>query len=175
MNIHCIHCIQNTHYLKEIAAMSLTTNIPKSAIVLPSNVRVSQVGTQLVLQKVKRSRKRFKMSKTQRQKISAASKKFKVPILTGISVAPAVLLSASQAMAETGLNRQAMRFVQQLLSYYTGMLFRFEGGAPIFEPARLAIGWGPIVAVGAVKTLAKGRVMAINRALSRAQIPANLG
>lgn len=154
---------------------SLAISIPSDAIVLPPNVKFQTAGKQLILQKVKRRTRRFKMSKAQRNKISLASKKFKWPILTTVAVAPAVLLSASQAMSETGLDRQAMRFVQQLLSYYTGMLFRFEGGRPIFEPARLAIGWGPIIAVGVGKTVAKGRIMAINRALSRANIPANLG
>ena len=143
-------------------------------MVLPSNVRVSQVGTQLILQKVKRSRKRFKMSKKQRAKISAASRKLKVPILTSLSVAPAVLLSAQTAMIlRQGLLDRVLEFSLQMISYYTGALI--QGNNVTFQPSRLAVGWGPIVAVGAVKTLAKGRVMAINRALSRAQIPANLG
>ena len=155
--------------------MSLSTNIPKNTMVLPSNVRVSQVGTQLILQKVKRSRKKFKMSKAQRQKISAASRKFKLPILTGIAVGPAVLLSAQKAMTRGAVIEKLQTFAQEMISYYTGATFSNAGAFLGWDAGRLAVGWGPIVAVGAVKTLAKGRVMAINRALSRAQIPANLG
>lgn len=154
--------------------MSLTTNIPKNTMVLPSNVRVSQVGTQLILQKVKRSRKKFKMSKKQRQKISAASKKFKVPILTGIMLAPSVFLSASEAMKRTAPLDKLKRFSLDMISYYTGMTINDAGTSVGFDPMRLAVGWAPVIGVGLVKTVAKGRVMAINRALSRAQIPANL-
>ena len=154
---------------------SLAVSIPKSAIVLPPNVRVQSAGGTLILQKVKRRTKRFKMSKAQRQKISAASRKFKVPILTAISVAPAVLLSAQDTMVHPKLMTKLMAFTRSMLSYYTGIFVNLDGTNARFMPERLLVGWGPIVAVGTIKAVAKGRVMAINRALSRAQIPANLG
>ena len=155
--------------------MSLVSSIPKGTIVLPSNVRASEIGGKLILTKVKRSRKRFKMSKKQRNKISAASRKFKVPILTGMSIAPAVLFSAQTAMGISKPLDKLRVFATELISYYTGVQANFFVPGFTFQPTRLVIGWGPIVAVGAIKLVAKGRVMAINRALSRAQIPANLG
>jgi hypothetical protein len=155
--------------------MSLVTNIPKTAIVLPSNVRVQSAGGTLILQKIKRRTKKFKMSKAQRQKISTAARKFKWPLLTSFAVGPAVLVSAKSAMARGPLIDKLDTFVKEMISYYTGVRIFDSGSGFIFEANRLAIGWGPIFAVGAVKLVAKGRIMAINRALSRAQIPANLG
>lgn len=154
---------------------SLAVSIPDKAVVLPPRVRFSHAGGQLIIQKISRRVRKFKTSKATRQKISAASKKFKVPLLTGLSLAPAVLLSVQDAMLHPTLLAKVLAFTRTMLSFYTGMFFGLDGKTFRFEPARLAIGWGPIVAVGTFKAIAKGRLMAINRALSRAQIPVSTG
>lgn len=152
---------------------SLAINVPSGTTVLPSNVKFQGSGKDLVIQKVKRRTKKFKMSKAQRNKISAAARKFKVPILTAVSVAPAVLMSAQTALVQPTPMAKFSDFARNMISFYTGIWIN-RLGQVTFQPQRLLVGWAPIVAVGAVKALARGRVMAINRALSRAQIPANL-
>lgn len=154
--------------------MSIAPSIPKSAIVLPSNVKVVNTSGTLILQKVKRRVKRFKMSKKQRQKIAASARKFKLPILTAVSIGPATLLAAQAGLAQGPLINKIQVFLLELLSYYTGLRIAPTGQFLGWQGQRMLVGWGPIVAVGAAKAVAKGRIMAINRALSRAQIPANL-
>ena len=154
---------------------SLAISIPKDTIVLPSNVRFSTSGKDLIVQKVRRRTKRFKMTKVQRNKISAATKKFKFPILTGLSVAPAAFLAFNDAMQSASFQNRILRFSLKMIEFYSGISISPFTQQVSFIPQSLLVGWGPLLAVVGIKTLAKGRVMAINRALSRAQIPANLG
>lgn len=151
---------------------TLAVNIPSTAVVLPSNVRFSGSGKDLVIQKVKRRVRRFKMPKAQREKISRAAKQFKWPIVTTIALAPSALIAANFAFQRQGLVNQFSEFSRRTLLHYTG-IWVFEDGRIAFLPRFAAIGWGPIFGVMAAKKIARGTLMKLNRAASQAKLPAN--
>lgn len=152
-------------------AQALAVSIPKDTIVLPSNVKFSVSGKDLIIQKTKRRVKRFKMTKQQREKIARTAKKFKWPIITSIAVGPAVLLSAQRAMTTSGIVNQLQLFARTMLEFYTGIVISGDGRSMRWDPKLMLVGWGPLVGVLAIKRLAKSQIASINRALSQAQIP----
>lgn len=132
--------------------------------VLPSNFKVVSIEGKQFAQKKTRSRRRFKLSKSKRAKISAAAKKFKIPVLTiGANIVPIVggvswLTDKGTGLASTAKPMQkAVALWNTTLRYYTGV--SLIGGAFANDPVRFGsfsfgdalIGLGPNVLLGAVK------------------------
>lgn len=149
--------------------MSLVAQVPKTAIILPSNMKV--VGTSpLILQKIKRRVKKFKTSVATRKKIAAASRKFKIPILTSIAVGPALLISIRTAMTQVGIVNQISQFLRTMLRFYTGITITAGGGAS-FKAKDALVGLGPLFGVLVLKLIARKTITKLGRTASQLQLP----
>jgi len=142
-------------------------------------MRLVQVGGKTFMQKKKRSRKRFKMSKKHRDKLARAAKKFKFPVLTiGANAIP--ILNAIRVFSRWPLRQighdpavQATLF-NGVVSPYIGIKIAPVGETfkASFAPGELLKGLAPNVLLSLVK---KQRwYQGANRLLSKLGLPVGL-
>jgi len=129
--------------------------------VLPRGYKVVE-GTKLV-QKSKQRRKQYKTPKAARQKIAAAARRAKIPLLTGgalaIGTIPALQLFARGAWNAGG---------NQLVMNYTGFS-TYDGS---FRFRRLGKGLLPLLAIMLVNRT--GILKPVNQKLAKMRIPLRL-
>lgn len=89
--------------------------------VIPKGHRIQNVGGTNFLVPKTRSRRRFKLPKTTRDRMRASARKLKIPIVQGSLVGYGVFDAVQQGMAyqSTGTGK-FRRFLDTMLSNYTG-------------------------------------------------------
>lgn len=158
--------------------------MPLTTLEVPSNVTIlpQSTSTQLVVQKKKRSRRRFKLPAKTRSRMRAAARRMTIPALSiGANIIPAVrgvgwLFDKSTGLfsRQTPLVKGATLF-NAIVSPYTGVEFTLASPTvvnPTFNPRRLAEGALPNIIVFAVNKL--GLFRSLNQKLGRAKIPIRL-
>lgn len=126
---------------------------------LPAGYTVIEKGGKAYAQKKKRTRRRYKLSKAQRQKISTAAKKFRLPVLTiGANIVPifgAFDFITNIMPQNLTPNHKVVSLWNRTIKYYTGITLTLDGqGNPAYSHWRLgdaALGLGPNIILGAVK------------------------
>ena len=137
---------------------------------LPAGHRIIETAHGNYIQKQKRSRKTFKMPKAQRQKIAAAARRFKFPILTAAAIGVPLAFSIAAAQRHGGLfsTEGAKWFGSNMLAYYTG----FAPMTQDFEAKRLMYGLVPLIATMVLRR--SGITKAPNAMLAKMRIPLRL-
>jgi len=141
--------------------------------IIPSGYTVRDVGGKTFLQKKRRSRKRYKLSKKTRDKISRNARKFKLPILTGAALALPAMDAWNDAAnnAPKTVQGRVSKFSRRIVANYTG-IYLDDTGKVNFNWRHAAKGLLPLAAVMGAKRL--GIFKGANKALASAKIPVRL-
>ncbi len=147
--------------------MSLKTIPPGHKIVIGADGKS-------YLQKTKRRRRRYKMSKAHRNKIKAGLNKFKIPVLTVSALAPPFAVALDAAMGQPTFAGKLRNFGTSFLASYTGIVA--DPVNPRWEPKRMMFGLLPLVGLGFVKSIPmmKNAISGVNRFLNRMGIPVGM-
>jgi len=141
--------------------------------IIPSGYSVKNVDGKTYLQKRRRSRKRYKLSKKTRDKISRNARKFKLPILTGAALALPAMDAWNDAAnnAPKTVQGRVSKFSRRLIANYTGF-YLDDLGRVSFNWRHAAKGLLPLAAVMGAKKI--GIFKGANKALGSAKIPVRL-
>lgn len=142
-------------------------------------MKLVQVGSKVYLQKKRRSRKRYKLSKKHRDKLSRAAKKFKLPVLTiGANAIP--IMNALRVFSRNSLRYIAETPAVQatlfngVVAPYLGVKITPTGDSfdAHFAPGELLKGLAPNVLLALLK---RQRIyQAANRFISKLGLPVGL-
>ena len=149
--------------------------------IIPSGYSVKNVDGKTYLQKRRRSRKRYKLSKKRRDSISKAARKMKIPILTlavnaypmaniahsGFNMLKSVGSGASFRSAAIGMMNSAMPYTGVFLS---GNAQGYVTGAS-WDPKRM---WASLGNIGLYALKKTGIFKGANKALASARLPVRL-
>jgi len=141
---------------------------------IPAGYRIVHVGGRNYIQKKKRSRKRYKLSKAQRNKLSRAAKQLKIPALTTAANAPHFLRFLSMlSRYRGGLSDPAAQaaIANTITEPYLGVTFD-SSMQPSWHPEKMLAGLVPNIAI---RVLTKYRVFSnINTKLTKMGLPISL-
>ena len=140
--------------------MATSKGLPK---MLPKGYKVVETSAGTYLQKSKQSRKRYKMSKSARNKIAAAARRFKLPVLT-----VGALAGGTWQPINLLFQGQGQYAMQVLVRNYTGINTDFNGSVE-FKPRYMLNGLVPIVAVMLINR--SGILRPTNQKLAKTKIP----
>ena len=140
---------------------------------LPAGHKIIETAHGNYIQKQKKRKRTYKMPKAQRQKIAAAARRFKFPILTGAAVGLPIIISVDKAGGMSNLfTRSGMfKFSREMLASYTGVFIE-GGGGVAFVPHLMLRGLVPIAIVAAVNRL--GLLKTANQKLAKTRLPLRL-
>jgi len=142
--------------------------------VIPSGYRAVHLPNgQVALQKATRRRRRYKLSKTQRNKLARARRQFKIPILTSGALAAgigATFADYRQYWSQSTFSTIGMRELgYSTLKTYTG----FDPRSKSFKPAE-AIGLWSLLGLAAVKKIGRPVLSYVNREIAKTKLPIRL-
>lgn len=145
-----------------------------SMIEIPSNVNVlgwKNKSTPIV-QKKKRTTRRYKTPLAVRKKLATARKKVKLPLAPIAAVGTPVLMAGKAAMAGSRIQDKLDIFFRRMLEYYTGIRITGTAASPsiAFNLKSAGVGTLPLVALAADAKFLGARAYA-NRLLANANIP----
>lgn len=139
---------------------------------IPRGFRLQETtaGTFLV---PKSKKGKSKMPKEQRDRIRAAARKMKVPLLTAAAIGVPVFSAMKFAKEQGGdFQRKAFMFSREILSSYTGIQVSSDG-TTTFKLERMQKGLLPLAILTGVKRL--GIFRGANTGLTKARLPFLLG
>lgn len=145
---------------------------------------VSQDGKQALIEKIKSSRRKFKLSAKTRAKISAAAKKTKWPVATilvnTIPIVQTVGWAFDKVEGPTGgwhWTNKAAGLFNAAVTPYVGVKFVHGGQgviAPSFDSSEMYKGLLPNAILLGAKYLAPGVFRRINKLVSRMKLPISI-
>jgi len=139
--------------------------------IVPSGYSVKEVGGKTFLQKKRRSRKRYKLSKKHRQAIARSAKKMKIPILGVAAVGMPVLSAVKDAQKYTKMSDKVDSFGRSLLASFTGVSIWGDRSVH-FQPSLALRG---LVPLGIYAGLSKFGILKMgNKVLAKTKLPIRL-
>lgn len=138
--------------------------------IIPSNYSVKEVAGKTYLQKRRRTKKRYKLSKKTRDKISRNARKLKIPILTSAALALPTMDAWQDAAnnAPKTIQGRVSKFSRRLVANFTGFYLDDLGKAH-WNWRHAAKGLLPLAAVMGAKRF--GIFKSANKALASAKLP----
>ena len=154
-------CVVIVMAISKVAGMSI----------VPSGYAVREAGGKTFLQKRRRSRKRYKLSKKHRQAIARSAKKMKIPILGIAAVGMPALSAFKDTQKYTKMSDKLDAFGRSLLASFTGVSIWGDRSVH-FQPSLALRG---LVPLGIYAGLSKFGILKMgNKVLAKTKLPIRL-